>query len=230
MSAKPVKVTDSKKPWYRKKSYKTPYDVASKPKGKSYLIICEGKNTEVEYLRCIPAPNATVKVDGGYGIKTSLVRRALNLKKQEEFQGYEVWCVYDMDYRGEQVGQKQDFNESIELAKRNKIEVAYSNDSFEIWFVLHYQPVEQEFLRFDYYRILTQLWQMDNYEEDGKRLDFCRKIYDLLNNDPMASETNAIERACLLFAEKSHLPYADQNPCTTVYKLIEALNGEKKCQ
>ncbi|MEI6408394.1 MAG: RloB family protein [Bacteroidota bacterium] len=223
MSAKPVKVTDQNTPWNRRNSYKRPYVIASKPKGKSYLIICEGKNTEVEYLRCIPAPNATVTVQGGYGSKTSLVNRALELKKREEYQGYKVWCVYDLDYRGEQVGQKQDFNESIELARRHDMDVAYSNDSFELWFVLHYQPVEQAFLRFDYYRILTELWNMENYEEDGKKLDFCRYIYDLLQNDPSSSEARAIERAEQIFRNNEHLPFADQNPCTTIFELIKLL-------
>lgn len=220
MSLKPIKVGDRNKSWNRKKGFKKAYQVESKPKGKSYLIICEGKNTEVEYLRCIPAPNATVRVEGGYGSKTALVKSALEFKKRAEYKDYETWCVYDLDYSGEQIGQKEDFNESIELARRNGMKVGYSNDAVELWFVLHYQPVEQAFLRFDYYRVLNRLWKLDDYEEEGKRLGFCRFIYDLLQNDPLASEARAIERARQLLEQNGHLPFADQNPCTTIFELV----------
>lgn len=221
--AKPVKVTDRDRGWNRKKTFDKPYAIESKPKGKSYLIVCEGANTEVQYLRCIPAPNASVVFEGGCGSKSALVRWALELRKREEYAGREVWCVYDLDYKGDQIGQKQDFNESIELARRQKMRVAYSNDAFELWFVLHYQPVEQAFLRFDYYRILNRLWGIDDYEKDGKRLHFCRDIYEQLSSDPSSSESQAIERAKSLLAEHGHRPFADQNPCTTVFELIEAL-------
>jgi hypothetical protein len=117
MAQKPTKVTDRNKSWNRRKDFKRPYLVESKPKGKSFLIICEGKNTEVEYLRCIPAPNATVTVLGGFGSKKALVTRALELQKMKEYQGFECWCVYDLDFSGEQVGQKEDFNEPVNTPK-----------------------------------------------------------------------------------------------------------------
>lgn len=227
MAYKPVKHTDRDKAWNRKNTFGRPYKVESRPKGKSYLIVCEGTNTEAEYFRCIPAPNASVIVEGGHGSKTSLVMKALELRKREEYVGREVWCVYDMDYKGDQVGQKQDFNESIELARRKKMNVAYSNDAFELWFVLHYQPVEQAFLRFDYYRILNGLWEIDNYEEEGKRRQFCKEIYDRLSNDPRSSLALAIERARGLLEAFRATPFADQNPCTTVFQLIEALQEEE---
>ncbi len=225
MALKPTKATDRDKAWNRRKKYNNPYNIASRALNRSFLIICEGKNTEVEYLRSIPAPNAIVKVEGGFGSKTALVKKALEFKKKKEYQDYEIWCIYDMDYRGEQVGQKEDFNESIELAKRNGMHVGYSNDSFELWFVLHYRRIEQSFLRFDYYRILNELWAMSDYEEEGKKKGFCRHIYDLLQNDPKANESHAIERAKQLFFEKIDMPFADQNPCTTVYQLVELLQG-----
>jgi hypothetical protein len=128
-----------------------------------------------------------------------------------------------MDYKGDQVGQRQDFNASIELARRNGMKVAYSNDAFELWFVLHYQVVEQAFLRFDYYRILTELWGLDDYEEEGKKLDFSKHIYDRLASDPLADQLKAIQRAKMLLEVHSLQPFADQNPCTTVFELIEAL-------
>jgi RloB-like protein len=226
MSAKPIKKTDKNTPWAKKQNYKNPYAIDSIPKAQTFLIICEGSNTEVEYLRSIPAPNADIKVQGGCGSKNALVKEALKLRNRNEYKGRQVWCVYDMDYKGDQVGQKEDFNSSITKAESQGLKVAYANDAFELWFVLHYKPIEQAFLRFQYYEMLSDLWQI-NYVEDGKKLDFCKKLYDLIVNDKRASEKQAILRAEALWQTQSHKPYADQNPCTNVFQLIRDLRGMK---
>ena len=107
------------------------------------------------------------------------------------------------------------------------MKVAYCNDSFELWFVLHYKPIEQALLRFQYYEMLSELWAI-NYEEQGKKLDFCIALYDLILKDNRANQTLAIKRAKALLEEHEHKPYADQNPCTTIFQLIEVLNGTVK--
>ena len=226
MSAKPVKKTDSTKAWNRVKQSNNPYAIESTKKARTFLIVCEGSNTEVEYFRSIPAPNADIVFKGGCGSKTALVKEALKLRKRPQYEGRQVWCVYDMDFKGDQVGQKEDYNASITMAESKGMKVAYANDAFELWLVLHYKPIEQAFLRFQYYDILSDLWDM-NYVEDGKKLDFCKKLYDLIANDPRADEKQAILRAKALWHEHKHKPYADQNPCTTIFELIEALRGEE---
>jgi hypothetical protein len=226
MSAKPIKKTDSDKAWNRAKKFSNPYAVESITKKRTFLIVCEGSNTEVEYLRSIPTPNANIRFEGGCGSKTALVKKTLELRKREDYKGREVWCVYDMDYKGDQVGQKEDFNNSIAMAESHGLRVAYANDAFELWFVLHYKPIEQALLRFQYYEMLSDLWQI-NYVVDGKKLDFCKKLYDLIVNDKRASEKQAILRAEALWQTQSHKPYADQNPCTNVFQLIRALRGMK---
>ena len=39
-----------------------------------------------------------------------------------------------------------------------------------------------------------------------------------------SNQTFAIERAKALLEEHKHKTYAEQNPCTTVFQLIEVLN------
>ncbi len=63
-----------------------------------------------------------------------------------------------------------------------------------------------------------------NYVKEGKKYDFCLKIYDTLNKDTNASQEKAIQRAKLLFEKQEHLPYHQQNPNTKVYELVEQLN------
>lgn len=55
-----------------------------------------------------------------------------------------------------------------------------------------------------------------------QELDFCITLYDLLVKDSRASQTLTIERAKALLDE--HKPYAEQNPCTTVFQLIGVLS------
>jgi RloB-like protein len=222
MSKKPIKKSDQSKAWFKKKTYEQPYAIDANEKNQALLIICEGSNTEVEYLRSIPTRIANIKVIGGCGSKTALVDKALRFSQREEHKGKKIWCVYDMDYKGDQVGQKEDFNSSITKAKSKGMEVAYCNDSFELWFILHYRPIEQAMLRFQYYDILSELWGM-NYEKRGKKMDFCIALYDFLSKDERANQKLALERAKALYEEHKHKPYAEQNPCTTIFQLIEVL-------
>jgi hypothetical protein len=157
MSNKPIKKGDSNKAWNRKKTTFRPYLIEKRSKKKTFLIVCEGENTEPEYLKSIPAPNADIVFGGGGFQKTSLVREALRLSKLEKNKGREVWCVYDMDYNGNINLQKQDFNESIVLARRSNMKVAYSNDSFELWFVLHYKFIASALTRREYYEFLEEI-------------------------------------------------------------------------
>lgn len=38
--------------------------------------------------------------------------------------------------------------------------------------------------------------------------------------DPLSSEARAVERAQQLLEHNRHLPFADQNPCTTIFDLV----------
>lgn len=226
MSGKPIKKSDQKKAWFKKASYEKPYDTDTIIKKKALLIICEGANTEVKYFEAIPATNLDIKVVGGCGSKTALVNKAFKLSKREPYIGREIWCVYDLDYKGDQVGQIEDFNNSITMAKSKGMKVAYSNDAFELWLVLHYKPIEQAFLRFQYYEMLSELWGI-NYEKQGKKLEFCNALYDLLMNDVRADQTLAMDRAKVLLESHKGKTYAAQNPCTTIFELIELLNSNR---
>ncbi len=205
MSGKPIKKSDQTKAWFKKQTYNQPYTIETLQKSQALLIICEGSNTEVEYLRSIPAPNADVKIIGGCGSKTALVKKAWTLSQREAHKGREIWCVYDLDYKGDQVGQKEDFNNSIKMAESKGMKVAYSNDAFELWFVLHYKPIEQALLRFQHYEMLSELWAI-NYEKQGKKLDFCTALYDYLLKDNRANQALAIERAkALLYMKRGKI-------------------------
>ncbi len=212
-----------KKAWNRKLETKR-LRVESIDKKKSFLIICEGENTEPEYFKSIPVGNAIVESYGLGQSKTALVKSVLEvLKKDKEAREKEVWVVFDMDIKEDQHSQqKEDYNRAIALAQSNNIQVAYSNDSFELWFLLHYQYLDSKLKRHQYYEKLSEYWQC-SYEREGKNLAFCRKIFKRLEYDERADLSKACAWAEKLLGEMNDLPYSDQNPCTTVFKLIRAL-------
>lgn len=100
--------------------------------------------------------------------------------------------------------------------------MAYSNDSFELWFLLHYQFIESQLTRVHYYQKLSELWSC-NYEQEGKKQVFCKQIFHRLEADSRADIYRAIRNARKLFEKQSDLLPADQNPSTKVYELVEEL-------
>lgn len=222
MSKKPQKKGDENKAWNRKTSSKNAYKIDSIAKNTVFLLFCEGKNTEPDYFKAFPLVSASVESIHTQGTKTAFVEETIKRSKQKENKGKEIWCVFDFDKKLGQNGQEQDFNEAILLAKKNKIEVAYSNDSFELWFILHYQNLESNLTRFEYYEILNTIWGV-NYENEGKKIAFSKSIYaKLLENKE--SQKNAITRAENLLELFKNTIFAERNPCTTVFELVVKLN------
>lgn len=216
---KPTKKTDRNKPWFKRKINKSDYK--SKKSNKVFLIICEGVNTEPLYFKSFPIQSIEIESFGLGMSKTSLVKSIHEIVQSKEKDPYrEVWCVFDMDVKyDESVKQKEDFDKSIELAHKHGYKVAYSNDCFELWLVLHYQYVDSKLHRSQYYEILSKLWGC-NYEKEGKKISFSRQIYDLIENDPRASILDALKNSKKLFDNSTDLPYSDQNPCTTIFQLV----------
>ena len=222
---KSLKKTDQQKSWARRRSTERPYAINERTLAKAFLIICEGANTEPAYFKAFPLGNAVVESYGLGRSKTALVEQVLKIIEiDEDAKLKEIWVVFDFDIKKDQVEQqKQDYNNAIELAERNGLKVAYANDSFELWFLLHYQIFDTQWTRHEYYEKLSVLWDC-NYEKAGKAFDFCRKIYRRLQEDPAADQLAAIKRAGQLLDKQKEQQYADRNPCTTVHELVIELN------
>ena len=213
-------------PWDIKKYKKNAsYAKNSIPRTKTFLIVCEGQNTEPGYFESFPVASKQVVTIGTGTSKTSLVNLAIRESRKAENKGREVWCVFDYDIkRDQEAALKRDFNEAIALATRQSFKVAYSNDSFELWFILHYQYLINRLTRHQYYPIIEKLWNINNYEKYCKSIRFSRTIYERLQNDPNANQERAIQFAKNLKEEHAHKDYCDHVPCTTVYELVEELN------
>lgn len=218
---KAIKKTDKEKAWNRK-SKPTSYKVDTIPINKSILIVCEGQ-TEKLYFESFPVLGLKVKaIDLEGQSKTKLVETTEKIIESSEFDYDEIWCVFDMDYKNGET-EFADFDNAINKAKQLGYKVAYSNDSFELWFYLHYNKIEAQHLRTFYYEQLSEKWDI-NYERDGKKYVFCLKIYNLLLTDSNSSQERAIKNAEELYEQQKHLAYHLQNPVTTVFQLVNVLN------
>ena len=110
----------------------------------------------------------------------------------------------------------------MELASKKKIRIAWSNDSIELWFILHYQYLQTTPLRNQYFQILEKIWNLEeSYESLGKKKAFCTSLYKGL----LPKQKTAIYNATKLYELHSNTyPISRRNPCTTVFILVKELN------
>lgn len=219
-----VKKTDAHHAWNKRESKGSPYRRKIDLQ-KSFLIICEGVNTEPEYFKSFPLGNTTLETRGVGRSKTALVKHIIaSVEKEPRARLQEVWAVFDFDRTTVQLNaQKRDFDKAIKLAEKHKIKVAWSNDCFELWFVLHYQLVQSNLNRNDFYRILSEKWDCA-YHNKGKQRDFCKRIYQRLRDDALSDQNRAVIHAKKLLKGRKNLTPANSAPATTVHILVEELN------
>lgn len=212
---KPVKNTDSNRRQYADRPER---NIAIKS---TFLIYCEGENTEPEYFKSFPVRTDTdVKVIGLGRSRTALVEKVIELiYKIEKDDNQQIWVVFDRDVRPDVKQGNKDFNDAINLASKNGIKCAYSNDCFELWFLLHYDYLESSLHRNQIYEKLSDKLGF-NYEKAGKNRDFVKNLYPKF----LSGMKDAIRNAKKLYSSHKDKEYHLQNPCTTVYQLVEALN------
>ena len=208
--------------------------VSGRSKVKTFLILCEGEKTEQNYFegfqkiaRANKTAYITIKGLGAVGI--TVVTIAKQLKEQGNYGDDEVWCVFDRDLKYENNNQ-QNFNAAIRLAIENQLNLAVSNDAFELWFLLHYEYYQSETHRSEYEKMLS-IRLGEKYEKNSETM------YEKLKD----KESNAINFAKKLWLNHCNLhgiddPNPDKltvkqriiihniNPSTTVYQLVEKLN------
>ena len=173
-----------------------------------FLIVCEGKKTEPLYFEGFRVPGRVLEVVGtGYNT-VSLVDEAIRLK-QEQRQDYEqCWCVFDRDSFSD-----SDFNSAIRKAEAAGFRVAYTNEAFELWYLLHFDDHQSALSRTQYGPLLTQRLG-HAYQKNSETMH--RKLEEW--------QAQAVRRAERLLAEygAAHNPQSD-NPCTTVHLLVQEL-------
>lgn len=199
------------------------------------LIVCEDENTEPYYfnqfkemfLEILPKETVFLRSVGTGRNSLGVVEQAiLHRKRLIEESGKEVdqtWAVFDKDDLDKTEGNVKNFIKAFELGKLEDINIAYSNECFELWLLLHFEDVdtESEIPRAELYRRLENAIKAKdtsfNYKHgDNNVIDFVREV---------GNEQDAIIRAQML--EKFHIAKKNtpisSNPTTLVYKLVKEL-------
>ncbi len=170
-----------------------------------FLIVCEGEQTEPNYFASFRV-NVRVKVVGVGRSPRGVIEEAKRLGAEGDYT--EIWVVFDRDQFS-----AEEFNGAIERARYEELGVAYSNQAFELWFVLHFDYHDTSLPRQQYQEILSR--------KLGKAY---RKNDPTLYYDLQERQQEAIcnARRLLDSYHPNHNPAKD-DPCTTVHELVEKL-------
>lgn len=193
---------------------KIPYDNRKVRNRKRFFIVCEGEKKEPNYFKKFSV-NVDITLIKGRGKDTkSLVEEAIELKNGlESDERDRVWCVFDRDRNDQNPHDAQNFNAAITLAQTNGIKVAYSNDAFELWYLLHFNFYNTGISRQRYQNMLTNLLGHEYKKNSGT-------IYEELKD----KQQDAIKHAKLLLQKYDRPNPESDNPSTTVHLLVEELN------
>jgi hypothetical protein len=169
------------------------------------LIVCEGTKTEPNYFRNFHVTSVTVEPVGTGRNTISLINEAIKLRQVKKYD--QVWCVFDKDDFGQ-------FDQAIQEAKQNGMFVAYSNQSFELWFILHFEYLNSGIERSRYLSKLDQHLRVEyekNCENMHLYLDSSKRDMAIRNAERLLNEYNPNSRP------------SNNNPSTTVHELVKIL-------
>lgn len=188
------------------------------------LIVCEGEKTEPNYFKWykkICKQHIDIKIFGEGKNTASLVRETIKIRnrvqREKKIKFEQVWCVFDKDDFKDDI-----YNGAFELCRNSNILPAYSNESFEIWYLLHFNYYNTGIGRDDAFDKLDKLLQ----ERFGRRYEKnMTDMYALIGHHQgeAIKRANKLEKICESAHELHH-----QNPSTSVHKLVKELNKYKK--
>jgi hypothetical protein len=196
-----------------------------------FLIVCEDGKTEPYYFRTfekyIPKETIFLRAVGTGRSSKGVVEQAIVEREKLTVEANknvdEVWVVFDKDDAEKVPANTLRFIDAFKIAQEEKMRVAYSNEVFELWLLLHFSDVNstKPIPRADIYSSLqTFIKSFETYKlfvyKHGKT-----EIIDALVE--LGSEAKAIERAEKLLAEQKDKDLINANPSTTVHLLVKRL-------
>jgi hypothetical protein len=177
------------------------------------LIICEDTKSARLYLKKFPFDPNQVQIECvGTGMNTdSLMEEAISRKEAAENAKapYEaIWVVFDKDSFA-----LQNFNRAFDLARAHPtIKACWSNECFELWYLLHFALRDTGIGRADIWREISKHLE----EEYDKASD---EVFEKLK--PKLDD--ALRYAGRLAFKNAGLGQHRRNPSTYVHELIKVL-------
>jgi hypothetical protein len=218
-------------------------------KERELLIVCEGAKTEPNYFRGLIKYlrdeksgrdiSSSVHVQGvGRNTESLMMSVEGFFEKVDEKYGAliipygNIAVVFDRDSFG-----KEQFNHAIKMAQIQKSKysgihkyvTAWSNESFELWILLHFQYFDSALGRRTLNDKLTDIFRrggaLSKTESYASSMKSKKSLFDDIIRCGGCVKF-AVENARKLDSRFSGRKYADHNPRTKVYKLVELLAQE----
>lgn len=208
------------------------------------LIACEDSVSSPAYFRMIidqlikakkiTQDSIVIVPHNGSTHPTGVLNNLKNYKNQygKTYKDFEhKWIVIDRDVGGHTA---QDFNNAIKNAKNRRknlnVDVAYANDSFELWYLLHFEYRTTAIIRDEIVQQVVKKLQkleprkfasLDKDKDNIKQTNYVKLIFETL----LPLQHVAIENAKRLLESygENHNPEQD-NPSTSIHKLVALLN------
>ncbi len=208
----------------------------------SILIICEGEKTEPLYFKGFPVAGVKVEVQGTGRNTLSLIEEAekrwRNLAETNQEYYENLWCVMDRDsFPDDNYDNAFAKIEALEKKFRKKkyrkhmahnftAQIAYSNEAFELWYILHFSYLTTGIHRSQYEKMLSKHLGHP-YKKNSP------EMYRVLRNLEKNTDTNQGIKFAINNAQKLREGIPDheihkKNPSTTVDLLVQELF--KHCQ
>jgi hypothetical protein len=170
------------------------------------LIVCEGEKTEPNYFRAFGVTNHIY----GDGLETIRVVEAAEEINEAKGPFDQIWCVFDRDSFP-----AHNFDNAIHKVQRRAgdgFHVAYTNEAFELWYLLHFEYQDAALNRSSYKERLSRHLSREYRKRDPD-------VYLLLQQ--LGNESVATRHAQRLRDHHgSATPCSTHNPETTVDLLV----------
>ncbi|EAI3764214.1 RloB domain-containing protein [Campylobacter coli] len=126
---------------HKKRNIKLRDRKARRKENEVILIVCEGKKTEVDYLRqlkdYLKLNNVRIDIFSSKNPSPLKVVKFAKEKSEEYFYN-KIYCVFDKDTH-------LDFNEAKQKCEQCNFEAIISNPCFEFWILLHFEYTTKPF-------------------------------------------------------------------------------------
>ena len=195
------------------------------------LVVCEDQHTEPTYIRTFghyfPEHTLYLEVAGvgrdPLGVVLAAIEHRNSLAGLTKREIDEIWVIFDKDDADYNKARIDRFNRAFEVANENTFNIAWSNEVFELWLLLHFIDIDPTVP-------LPRITVYNYLKNTINNLIGTEVIFDGHSNPDIipylsshGSEDKAIKRAeILLLHHAAALPIA-ANPATKMHLLIKSL-------
>lgn len=153
-----------------------------------------------------------------------LIKYVIEWKKQNVSQkdSDQVWCIFDVDSFFTEPKDKTELLNCIKLAHQNGVRIAYVNECFEVWILLHFE------------KITSSLKRGKGMEEKIQKKFKSLKLGEFKKNQKvfktlLSFQPQAVSNAKSLVPEYEKINWEVSlgkkgNPSTSIHFLIEEIN------